>query len=339
MEIVKNRLSVVIPCYHSEKNIEKVVADAEGIFEKNGIEDYEFILVNDCSPDRTLSILKKIARHNSNVTVVDLAKNSGQHAALMAGFHMVTGEYVVTCEDDGQTQMEAIGEMMEKLLEGYDVVAAKYRKRPQTSVFRRFGSYMAKKMSIAMMPRPKGISVPIFFLARRFVIDEMTKYEHSYPYVTGLLLRTTHNIANVEVEQLSRMSGSTGYTFGKLLHLWLNGFTAFSIKPLRMAAFLGMASSAVGIVYAFVIIFRRLFFHNMIAGWSSTISVLLIMSGIILCVLGMIGEYVGRIYMCINHTPQYVIRNVFPSQELHSAENEGASESKSDAIDLLEDNG
>lgn len=322
MEIVKNRLSVVIPCYNSEKNIERVISDAEEVFQKNAIEDYEFVLVNDCSKDSTSAVLRKLVQQKDYLTAVDLAKNSGQHGALMAGFHYVTGEYVVTCEDDGQTQIDAIGEMMEKLQEGYDVVAAKYIQRPETSMFRRVGSYMAKWMSIAMMPRPKGISVPIFFLARRFVIDEMTRYEHSYPYVTGLLLRTTHNIANVEVKQLDRMSGSTGYTFQKLLRLWLNGFTAFSIKPLRMATFFGMFSSIAGIVYAFVIILRRLIFDNTIAGWSSLIAILLIMSGVILCVLGMIGEYVGRIYMCMNNTPQYVVKSVVTQKSLENEKRE-----------------
>lgn len=317
MEIVKNRLSVVIPCYNSEKNIERVVAEAEEVFAKNQINDYEFVLVNDCSKDHTCAVLRKLAEEKAYVTALDLAKNSGQHGALMAGFHYVTGEYVVTCEDDGQTQIGAIGAMLEKLQEGYDVVAAKYRQRPQTSLFRRFGTYMTRRMSIMMMPRPEGISVPIYFLARRFVIDEMAKYEHSYPYVTGLLLRTTHNIANVEVEQLERMSGSTGYTFRKLLRLWLNGFTAFSIKPLRTATYMGFLSALIGVCYAAVIVIRRFVFNDVVAGWSSIIAVLLVMSGLILCVLGMIGEYVGRIYMCMNHTPQFVIRNVIGEKACH----------------------
>lgn len=314
MQMVKNRLSIVVPCYNAEKNIEQVVCQAEKILRDNHIEDYEFVLVNDASKDNTFSVLQRMAEEKAYVTALDLAKNSGQHGALMAGFHYVTGEYVVTCEDDGQTQIQAIGRMMDKLQEGYDVVAAKYMQRPQTSPFRSFGRYMAKQMSVAMMPRPKGISVPIFFLARRFVIDEMTKYEHSYPYVTGLLLRTTHNIANVEVEQLERLSGNTGYTFRKLVRLWLNGFTAFSIKPLRIATFMGFFSALTGIVYAIMIVFRRFVFNDVVAGWSSLISITLVMSGLMLCVLGMIGEYVGRIYMCINRTPQFVVREIVSGQ-------------------------
>lgn len=303
-------LSVVIPCYNAEKNIRMVIEHAQSVLRSNGIQAYEFILVNDCSKDGTYSVIKELAASNSHITVVDLAKNCGQHGALMAGFHYVSGEYVVTCEDDGQTQIAAVGEMLEKLSEGYDVVAARYLQRHQPSFFRNIGSYLAKQMSLWMLPRPKGISIPIFFLARRFVIDEMIKYEHSYPYITGLLVRTTHNIANINVQQLERISGKTGYTFKKLINLWINGFTAFSVRPLRVATFLGFGSSFAGILYAGSIVFRRFVMNNIVAGWSSLISIVLIMSGIMLCVLGMIGEYVGRIYMCMNHTPQYVIRRV-----------------------------
>ena len=310
MVVIHNRLSVVIPCYNSEKNIERVIKGTETVFEKYNITDYEFILVNDCSKDNTFSVISELAKEKTNITAVDLAKNTGQHGALMAGFHYVTGEYVVTCEDDGQTQINAIGEMLTKIQQGYDIVAAKYEQRPETSFMRKFGRYMGKKMAMIMLPRPKGVSVPFFFLAKRFVIDEIIRYDHPYPYITGLLLRTTHNIANVEVEQRERISGSSGYTFGKLLSLWMNGFTAFSVKPLRLAMFFGIASSAVGMIYALIIILRRIFLNDIIMGWSSLSSIVLIMSGIILCVLGMIGEYVGRIYMCINNTPQYVIRNV-----------------------------
>lgn len=320
MIVIQNRLSVVVPCYNSEKNIERVIEGAEIIFEKNNIKDYEFILVNDCSRDNTFSVISKLAEEKSYVTAIDLAKNAGQHGALMAGFHYVTGEYVITCEDDGQTQISAVGEMLEKIGQGYDVVAAKYEQRPETSLMRRFGRYMGKKMAMTMLPRPEGVSVPIFFLAKRFIIDEIIRYDHPYPYITGLLLRTTHNIANVEVNQRERISGGSGYTFRKLLNLWMNGFTTFSVKPLRIAMFFGIASSAMGIIYALLIILRRIFLDDVIMGWSSLSSIILIMSGIILCVLGMIGEYVGRIYICINNTPQYVIRYVITQLPLTDQE-------------------
>lgn len=310
----KGRLSVVIPCYNSEKNIESVLAEMKQVFLDNRIDDYEIILVNDCSKDNTFSIIRKMAEENKNITAIDLAKNAGQHGALMAGFHYVTGEYVVTCEDDGQTEISAISEMMSKLSQGYDVVTAKYKQRPQTSIMRRMGRFMGKKMSSYMLPRPEGLSVSIFFLARRFVIDEMIRYDNPYPYVLGLLLRTTQNIANVEIEQRARMNGGSGYTFRKLLNLWLDGFTAFSVKPLRIASLLGGVFSVLGVLLAIFLIIRRLAFDIGMADWSLIASIMLVIGGVILCVLGMIGEYVGRIYICINNAPQYVIRHIV-SQE------------------------
>ncbi len=309
------KLSVVIPCYNSQNNIEKVVGHAEEVFAEEGISDYEFILVNDCSRDKTWQVISKLADSKPNILAVDLAKNCGQQGALMAGFHYVSGDYVVTCEDDGQTQIEKVGEMLDKIDEGYDVVAARYVKRPQRSLFRRFGTWLANCMANAMMPCPDGVRMSIFFMARRFVIDEMVKYQHAYPYVTGLLLRTTHNIANIDVEQLERLSGESGYNFRKLVSLWMNGFTAFSVKPLRIAAVIGSLSAACGIIYAIVIIVRRLAFGNVIAGWSSLMCVMLVMFGIVLLVLGLIGEYVGRIYLCINNTPQYTVRCVTGEEE------------------------
>ena len=312
--MINGRLSVVIPCYNSEKNIERVVDEAEKTFVEAGINDFEFVLVNDSSKDATFSVINRLATEKSNVTAIDLAKNAGQHGALMAGFHYVSGEYVVTCEDDGQTELSAVKEMIDKIQQGYDVVAAKYIQRPETSLLRRFGRYMGKKMALLMLPRPKGISVPIFFMAKRFVIEEILRYNNPYPYMTGLVLRTTHNIANVEVNQHERISGRSGYTLKKLVDLWLNGFTAFSVAPLRVAMFFGLFSSAIGLVCALFIILRKLIFGNVVSGWTSLASIFLIMSGVILCVLGMIGEYIGRIYICLNNAPQYVVRHVVGGQ-------------------------
>ncbi len=308
------KLSVVIPCYNAQNNIEKVVESAEEIFAENEIANYEFVLVNDCSQDSTRQVITDLAEKQDNIIAIDLAKNCGQQGALMAGFHYVSGDYVVTCEDDGQTQISKIGEMLNKIEEGYDAVVAKYTKRHRKSLFRSMGTWFAHRMSMAMIPRPEGIQMSVFFLARRFVIDEMIKYQHAYPYVSGLLLRTTHNIANVEVEQLERMSGESGYNFRKLFGLWMNGYTTFSVRPLRIATVIGMLSALCGIIYAIVIVVRKLAFGNVITGWASTMCVMLVLFGVVLLVLGLIGEYIGRIYLCINSTPQYIVRSVTGEQ-------------------------
>jgi len=309
-------ISIVIPCYNSEKNIESVIADLDKVFSSMKLE-FEFILVNDCSKDRTLEVISELARNKKNITAIDLAKNSGQHASLMAGFHYAKGDVVVTCEDDGQTNTDVFPEMYSKIKSGYDVATVRMTDRGHRSFFRKAGSKVAEIMNRTLIYSNKDKPVFIIFMAKRFVIDELINYDQPFPYLNGLVSRTTSNIAEIDSIQKDRNSGHSGYNFKKLLNLWLNGFTAFSIRPLRMSVVLGVTSSLTGLVIAAVVIIRKLVLMDDVgAGWTSIIAVILIMSGIILAVLGMIGEYLGRIYLCINHTPQYTIRTIIKPNDV-----------------------
>ena len=303
-------ISIVIPCYNSEKNIESVIADLDKVFSSMKLE-FEFILVNDCSRDRTFEVISELARNKKNITAIDLAKNSGQHASLMAGFHYAKGDVVVTCEDDGQTNTDVFPEMYSKIKSGYDVATVRMTDRGHRSFFRKAGSKIAEIMNRTLIYNSSDRPISIIFMARKFVVDELIKYDQPFPYLNGLVSRTTGNIAEVDSVQKDRNTGHSGYNFKKLLNLWLNGFTAFSIRPLRVSVALGILSSLIGLILALVVIIRKLVLANDVgAGWTSIIAVILIMSGIILAVLGMIGEYIGRIYLCINQTPQFVIRKV-----------------------------
>lgn len=304
------KISFVIPCYHSEKTIENVVARVIDVMKKQFASyTYEIVLINDCSKDKTAEVISSLALQNTNITAINLAKNVGQHGAIMAGFNNAHGDIVVTLDDDGQTPIENLHLMMDKLEEGYDVVSAKYTVRHQTSLFRQIGTILNRKMSRWLIERPDGITLSVFLMIKKFVVDEIIKYKQPFPYLSGLILRITHNICNIEMEQAERLTGQSGYSFKKLLGLWLNGFTAFSIKPLRLATMCGLLSSGLGIIFAIVAILRKLFFSNVLVGWSSLVIILLIIGGLILFVLGIMGEYIGRIYMCINNTPQYVIHD------------------------------
>ena len=306
---MNEKLSVVIPCYNSEKNIENVINKDIKIFQEQGIIDFEFVLVNDCSSDNTWDVIQNMSQENKNIIAINLAKNCGQHNAIMAGFRHVTGDYIVVSDDDGQTQMEMISAMLEKADEGFDVVMTNWEQRGKRSVFRRLGTALNNKVSEVLMDNPDKIPVSIFFLAKKFVIEEVVRYNRPYPFVTGLILRTTHNIGVVNVEQLQRQSGQSGYSFRKLLRLWLNGFTAFSILPLRVASYIGVLSAFLGFVFGIFVIIRKIAMPEVAAGWSSTVAIFMFMSGVILCVLGMIGEYVGRIYMSLNMAPQFIIKD------------------------------
>ena len=304
------KFSFVIPCYRSENTIAKVVDEIKSeMAEKRPNDDYEIVLVNDCSPDGVWNVIEKMARNEDNIIGVNLAKNFGQHSALMAGYGKCSGEYVVSLDDDGQAPLDSLNDLILKIEEGYDVVYAYYREIKQ-NVFRRFGSWMANLMGKIMLEPPKDMKGSSFYVARGFVIREMCKYKNAFPYLVGLVLRTTRKIAWVETQHRSRLEGTSGYSFWRLLSLWLNGFTAFSVKPLEFSTILGVLFAIAGFVYAIVIVVQRIIGDITVAGWSSIIALMLIIGGCILMMLGLIGEYIGRIYICINDSPQYVVKEI-----------------------------
>ena len=274
----------------------------------DGNYDYEIICVNDGSTDGTYAILRKLSKKNCRIKVIDLARNFGQHAALMAAFNYVTGDFVICLDDDGQNPPEEMFSIIDKLEEGYDLVSAKYEKEKKRSLLRRIGSKVSFAMSHYLINMPKDIELNSYYGMKRFVVNEIIKYKNSYPFVHGLALRVTRNIANVSMRHDARTVGTSNYTFKSLLKLWLNGFTAFSEKPLRLAAVTGIICSMLGIVSAIVIIIQRLTGHIQSIGYASMMAALLLFSGIIMMFLGLLGEYIGRMYICINNAPQYAIR-------------------------------
>lgn len=302
------KISFVIPCYCSEATIGDICSEIEKLFICRKGYDYEIILINDFSPDGTFDKIKELCHSNSKIVGISLAKNFGQHSALMAGFHYISGEIIVCLDDDGQTPPEEAFQLIEKIEEGYDVVYAKYINKKHSG-FRNWGSSLNTKMTEYLLEKPKELYLSSYFAARKFVVDQMLKYDNSYPYVIGLVLRTTRNITNVVITHKEREKGVSGYTLKKLISLWINGFTAFSVKPLRVATITGMICSIIGVICSIWTIVNKLVNSQVPMGWSSTMAAILVIGGLILFVLGMIGEYVGRIYICLNHSPQYVVRD------------------------------
>lgn len=304
------KISFVIPCYRSANTITKVVDEIKSeMAAKRPADDYEIVLVNDCSPDNVWDVIEKLAETENNVIGINLAKNFGQHSALLAGYGKCSGEYVVSLDDDGQAPLDSLNDLIAKLEEGYDVVYAYYHEIKQ-NLFRRFGSWMAGLMGKFMLDPPKDMKGSSFYVARGFVIREMCNYKNAFPYLVGLVLRTTRKIAWVETNHRSRLQGTSGYSFVRLLGLWLNGFTAFSVKPLRLSTFLGFFFAFLGFAFTILVVVRRLLGLTTVDGWSTIIALILIIGGLILMMLGLIGEYIGRIYICINDSPQYVIKEI-----------------------------
>lgn len=301
------KISFVIPCYRSEHTLPAVIAEIELTMAERPAHDYEIICVSDASPDGVYDVIARMAMEDAHIRGAEFLKNFGQHAALMAGYRMATGDIVVSLDDDGQIPVDEVFLLIDELQRGYDVVWGTYSHK-QHNGFRRFGSWVNKVMAEHLIGQPKGMHLTSYFVMTQQVAEAVTAYHQPYVYVEGLLLRVTRNIATVPVHHRKRMEGVSGYTWKKLVALWLNGFTAFSIKPLRVASFVGMASSFISFLYLVGVIVRYFLQPYIPVGWSSLIGATFLIGGIILMVLGMIGEYVGRIYICINEAPQYVVR-------------------------------
>lgn len=307
------KVSVVIPCYGSENTIEKVVSEVTQTIKTRQV-DYEVILVNDCSPDDVWSVIQELAKQDNHIQGICFAKNFGQHSALMAGYRVSTGDIVISMDDDGQTPADELFKLVDEIEAGYDVVYATYENKKH-SLFRNLGSKANDYMCDVLLGKPKGLMVTSYFAAKRFVIDEICKYKNSYTYVIGLVFRTTKNIGTVPVTHRAREEGASGYTFSKLINLWLNGFTAFSIKPLRFATMSGVLFAVLGFLYVIYICINKFINPAVPVGWSSTIAAIFIVGGLILFTLGMIGEYLGRVYISINVAPQYVIKETTDEKE------------------------
>ena len=303
------KLSVVIPCYRSEHTIAGVVKEIVDTIPKcKDVDDYEIIMVSDASPDDVFSVIREICRNNPKCIGLELSRNFGQHAALLAGYHCVSGDVVTALDDDGQMPLESLPEMLEALNKGADVVCGAYEQK-QHSWFRCLGTRFNDFMAEYLMSKPKDWKDTSFIVLRRYVIDEMIRYDNAFPYMLGLILRSTGRLANVPVKHRKRTVGTSGYRLHTLFKLWLNGATAFSVKPLRLATFLGILIAFGGLLLGCWIVIQKILCPNITAGYSSLMAALSFFCGVILLSLGLIGEYIGRIYICINKSPQFVIRD------------------------------
>lgn len=302
------KISVIIPCYRSENSVGTVIDEVIQTITNDGRYEYEIICINDFSPDGTLDVLKEKAAHLPKLKVINFSRNFGQHSALMAGFNYASGDIILCLDDDGQTPPSDMFKLIDKLDEGYDLVSAKYSNK-KGSVFRKIGTKISFWMSKTFIGKPKDIDLNSYYCFRRYILDEIIKYKNAYPFVHGLILRITRNMANVVIESRERVNGKSGYSFKKLLSLWLNGFTAFSEKPLRIASVIGCLCSFAGFVYGIFTVINKIINPDVPVGYSSIMTAILLLSGIIMLFLGLLGEYIGRIYISINNAPQFAIKD------------------------------
>lgn len=308
-------ISVVIPCYKSSQTIGKVVEMTAAELERLGHRAYEFVLVDDCSPDggATAAKLKELSREHSYVKAVLLAKNAGQHNALMAALNYAGGDLLIGMDDDMQTHPSQIQYLLAELEKGYDIVYGYYPEKKHSG-FRNLGSYFNYLSVRILIGKPKELKTSSFWVIRKFVRDSVIEYKNPYAYLQGLFLRTTRNISCIPIRHFEREVGTSGYTFSKLVKLWSN-IMGFSVVPLRMATWLGGIFAVIGLIGALVVLIKKLMVPAMALGWPSMMVAICFFSGINLMVLGLVGEYVGRMFLGLNRDPQYVVREVLDGKK------------------------
>ena len=292
----KQVISFIIPCYHSEGSVGLVIDEIREVVAQRPGFDYQVVAVNDCSPDNVLSVLTGIAQKDPKVAVIDLAKNGGRHNALMCGCHFATGDYIVFIDDDQQCPADRLWDLMDPLLHdaadgrgSYDVAIARYRKKTQ-SRFKNFGSWVNDRVATWLLDKDPSLKFSNFSVMKKFVKDEVIKYTNPYPYLSGLMLRATRRVINVDMEERVRTIGVGHYSFRK----------SFS---------LGILWAVLGILMGIRTVVRKLMNPAIPLGYSSMMAVLLFSTGMIMFMLGLIGEYIGRIYISLNKSPQFVIRD------------------------------
>ncbi len=298
-------VSVVIPCYYSKNMIGKVVRLTRDELVALGY-DTQFVLVNDGSDDGTYDAICALSDESDDIVGIDLMRNFGQHNAIMAGLHQVAGDIVMVMDDDMQTHPSQCRFLLEKLSEGADVVFGKYRVHKE-SAFRRAGSSFAMSLIRLLADCPKGIVDSNYFVMRRIVCDEMISYRSPSVYIQGLIFRTTNRIENVDIDHFEREEGSSGYTLKSLMKL-TSTILNFSAIPLRIATVLGCVLGILGLAGAIALLVERLIDPEMVIGWSSLMVTVLVCSGVITICIGIVGEYVGRLFQTDMGRPQFIVR-------------------------------
>lgn len=303
-------VSVVIPCYYSEKMIGTVVEQTRAELKRAGY-DYEFVLVNDGSTDGTFAAIAELCAEDDRIVGVNCAKNSGQHNAIMAGLRETQGDLILLMDDDMQTHPSQCVKLLDSVGDA-DVVFASWPEHKQ-AWWRELGSKFTVWSMRVLTDRPKEIYASNFIVLRRHVRDEIVRYQGPYVYIQGLIFRATANIKNEEVTHFERAQGTSGYSLKSLIRLWSTVLN-FSMVPLRLAAIVGAALGVIGIASAFIVFVMRLLDPGMQAGWPSLMATMLTCSGLIILFLGIIGEYLGRMFMTINNAPQYVLKQTIDNR-------------------------
>ena len=301
-------LTIVVPVYRGAATVGRLVEALSDLQPAGGL---EIILVNDGSPDNSADVIQAfLPTVRVPVTYIEHARNYGEHNAVMTGLRHARGDHIITMDDDLQNPPEEVVRLYDHArLGGWDVVYTRYAVK-QHAGWRNLGSRFANKVADRLLDKPPGLYLSSFRCMSAFVVRSVTRYGGPYPYVDGLIMQVTQRIDSIEVRHLPRIEGRSNYTLTRLVRLWLNLATSFSLAPLRLAIYAGLALSVLGAVGAVATIAEALITHATPSGWASTMTVLLLVSGVQSMILGVLGEYVGRTFLSANGKPQGTVRSI-----------------------------
>jgi glycosyltransferase involved in cell wall biosynthesis len=301
-------LSLVIPVYNGSATVGPVVERIHAVFAGT---PFEVVLVNDGSTDaseRTCSEL--VERHPETVRFVQLSRNFGEHSAVLAGLNHAAGRYAAVLDDDGQNPPEEVPRMLAALKERRcDVVYGRYvHKRHHW--MRNLASRFTNRVATAVLHKPPDLYLSSFKVMDRFVVDEVIRYRGAFPYIDGLVFRVTRNVAQVDVEHRPRAAGRSGYTLRRLVHLWLNMCLNYSVTPLRIATVVGSFATVASVLLVAGIVVDKLLNPDVTHGIPTVLVLMTFFAGVELVLLGVIGEYLGRLLLDHSGTPQFIVRYV-----------------------------
>jgi glycosyltransferase involved in cell wall biosynthesis len=298
-------LSIVVPVYNGAGTVGTLVEALEGLEIPGGL---EIVLVVDGSPDNSLDVCRGLlAKAAVPITLVNLARNFGEHNAVMAGLHHARGVHVINMDDDLQNPPSEVAKLLEHAQRtGADVVYTYYAAKEHES-WRNWGSRFTNWVADILLDKPRGLYLSSFRCMSAFLVEQILKYDGPFAYIDGLILQATQSVERIQVVHLRRAEGRSNYTFRRLVRLWMNMFLNFSVMPLRVATLAGATFSALGVFVAILVVIEALFFDTP-RGWASVMAAVLLLSGVQLSILGIAGEYLGRLFLTANRKPQFIVR-------------------------------
>jgi polyisoprenyl-phosphate glycosyltransferase len=299
-------ISIVVPVFNSKENLSELTRQIRDALQNIA---YELILVNDGSVDNSWAVITGIAQNDKNIIAINLRKNFGQDNALMAGLKFASGKYVVIMDDDLQHSPYDILTLYDTCREGYDICYAKFIEKKH-GVWKKFGSLLNGVFAHILFQKPKGVYMSPFKIIKGEVAKDILQYKGPFPYVDGLLLQETRNVTSVQTEHHKRFKGKSNFTFFRSCSVFLRTLTSFSVIPLRLATIVGVITSLLGFLAAVYYLIEYFAGSHRVEGWTSLIISTFILSGLLLMFIGVIGEYLGRMFLTMNSMPQYSIGEI-----------------------------